>query len=492
MDSHVAYRGWPPTQPLAVRCEGRTIWTADGRSFLDGASGALAVTVGHGVPEIQRAIARQAETLPFVYGGQHTTEIVEQYAAEVTALLPGEGASALSRLLLVTGGTEATEQALSLAHQIQTERGQPQRRIVLGRHLSYHGSSLAVLGIGGRYWLRQGVAAMLQASPHLPPPFPYRPEWSSRFPDAVASIPGVADLARRPLSSDEQDRGRSDPAEALAVAIEVLEPENVCAFIAEPIIGASAGAVVPDDAYWPRIRSICDRHGVLLITDEVMTGMGRTGRWLATQHWGVVPDLVVLGKGMGSGYVPLAGVALREEHWQTITGKPPGITLGYTFGQHPMAAAAGSAVLEFLRRQDLLARAQRIGEHLFEELQSALHDQPFFGDLRGRGLMLGIELVVDREGRQPFPIEWDATGRFLAAARERGLLLYPARGCADGMAGDAFLVGPAFTVTHRECDQIVATIAAAMIDLERQWQQSHATRTVTVSTQGTDRDHPAG
>lgn len=454
-----------------IRTEGRTLWTADGRRLLDGASGALSATVGYGVPEVLDAVAAQVRELAFAHSLHFTTDTVESYAAELAEVLdPGRG-EGLQRTLFVTGGSQANEMALILAHRIQALRGEPDRTTFLARHLSYHGSTLATLALGARHSLRSDLTGILRRIGHLPPPYPYRPEWHGRFPDGVAGTHGLGDLLEEPLADADLERARSDPAEALAVSIEALGPERVCAFVAEPIIGASGGAIVPPDRYWPRVQEICRAHGVLLIVDEVMTGMGRTGRWLASHEWGLAPDIVTLGKGLAGSYVPLGGVAVREEHWERLSAAHPGFPYGFTFAQHPVAAAAGRAVLSVLKADDLLDRATAVGRVIRDALSRELEGHPHVGEIRGRGLLNGVELVRDRDRRTPFPKEWNATGRVLEAAEEAGVLLYPARGGADGRAGDAFLLAPALTTTHEEVEVMVDATVQAIGRITVAWDQ---------------------
>lgn len=467
MTSHLLPRGWPPARIEAVDAEGCVLRLADGSELLDAASGALAVTVGYRVPEIGAAIAAAAARLPFVHSGFFTNPGAEEYAGELTALLPGEGDRHLASLLMVGSGTDAVELAVEMAYRVQMARGQERRRIVLSRFLSYHGTSLGTLALGSRVAMRKLVAPLLSDFPHLPPPYPYRPEWLARFPHGVRDVAGLDSVLQRPLTNDERDRGQADAAAALEVAIEALGAENVCAFVAEPIIGASAGAVVPPDDYWPRVRDICDRHGVLWIADEVMAGMGRTGRWLACQEWNALPDIVALGKGMGAGTVPLAGIVLQARHANSLSSAPPGLPFGHTFSQHPLAAAAGLAVLRHLQERGLLGRASLVESMLRERLLAVIGEHPRFGELRGRGAMLGIEIVADRAARAPYPREIDATGKVLAAARQAGVLLYPSRGGHDGVLGDAFLVAPPLIASESDCDRIAAAVETGFAALPR-------------------------
>jgi len=390
---HLIPRSWPPESIGIASANGCVLRTAAGDELLDAASGALAATLGYAVPELTEALVTQAGKLQFAHSGHFATETVERYAAELAAVLPGHGPDHLDQMMLTTGGTEAIELAVALAYRTHVAHGAPGRHVLLSRHLSYHGASLGTLAIGARTGLRSQVAPMLWPVAHLPPPYPYRPEWHARFPGAVAGVPGLQHALSRQLAPRQRERGTNDPAAALEVAIQAIGPERVCAFIGEPIIGASAGAVAPPNDYWPRVREICDRYGVLWIADEVMTGMGRTGTWLAAEHWGTVPDIVALGKGMGSGVVPLAAAVVQRRHGEAITHTAPGFPLGFTFANHPLGAAVGRAVLRYVTDHDLLARAGGIERRLHAGLQEAIGDHPYVGEIRGRGAMIGIELV---------------------------------------------------------------------------------------------------
>lgn len=460
--SHLIHRTWPPRTPTAVGAEGCVVRTADGREYLDATSGALAVTVGYGIPGIMAAVQEQAGTLPFAHSARFVSGIAESAAEELTAELPGEGPQALRRVMFTTGGSESIELAAALAYRAQVARGRPDRQIILSRHLSYHGCTFATLGLGGRVALRSLAPLGSVAIPHLPPAYPYRPEWHRRFPGEVNGIPGVDSVLPEPLSEEQLERARRHPAEALEVTLEAMGPDRVCAFLGEPIVGASAGAIVPPDDYWPRVREICDRHEVAWIADEVMTGMGRTGAWMACEHWGVVPDVVALGKGLTAGYAPGGAVVAREEVWQAAASVKPGFPLGFTFAQHPLTAAAARAVVRHVREHDLLAVTRRLEERLRAALVASLGEHPRCGEIRGRGAMIGVEIVADRDSREPYPRDADATGRALGAAAEAGVLFYPSRGGYDGVRGDAFLVAPPLVAGEDDVARIGSAARAGL------------------------------
>lgn len=461
-ESFLIPRNWPPRSQPVVSAHGCRLRTRDGRELFDATSGALATSLGYGPEPVVRAVGEQLRRLPFAHSGKWTSDVAETAAERLAAVLPGDGDDALRRVMFVPGGSDAVELAIELAYRIQTGRGEPERSVVLARHLSYHGCTRATLEIGARQTLR-GLAGLGAGTfPHVPPPYPYRPEWRRRFPCDVAGVAGIEAAAGRSLRADEVERGRADAVAALEVAIEAIGPERICAFVAEPIVGASAGAVVPPSDYWPRVRELCDRHGVLLVADEVMAGMGRTGRWLACEHWNVLPDVVALAKGLTSGVVPGGAVVTRERWWRQVAESSPGFPLGFTFAQHPLTAAAAAATIATIEADDRNAWSLSLGTRLREELGAALGEHPHCGEIRGRGLMIGVEIVADRATREPFGREHDATGRALRAAEEAGVLFYPARGGADGVRGDAFLVAPPLVTSEADLDPVVVAACRAL------------------------------
>jgi adenosylmethionine-8-amino-7-oxononanoate aminotransferase len=341
----------------------------------------------------------------------------------------------------VSGGSEAVETALKLARSYHLARGDSRRHRVIGRWGSYHGNTRGALDVGGKEPLRRPYEPWLGPAHHVSPPYEYRCSLDSH-PDGCGAA-----------YAEELDR-----------AIVGLGPETVAAFIAEPVAGATLGAAVPPDDYWPAVADVCRRHGVLLIADEVMTGFGRTGRWFGVDHWGVRPDILTAGKGAGSGYWPLGlCVASREVHDAV---RSTGFVHGFTYSHHAVGAAAGRAVLARLRDGGLVERSRELGERLLKDLTTALAGSPYVGDVRGLGTMIGMELVADRQTKEPFPRAEKATERVVAAGKEKGLLLYSSTGCADGTNGDLVMIGPPFTLTDDEADLLVERTAVAVATLE--------------------------
>lgn len=421
-----------PDPPVAVRAEGSTIWDSEGREYLDAAGGAIVVNVGHGRREIAAAMADQAGRLAYAHGSAFTTEPLESYAAAVGRHLPLDGAA----IYPVSGGSEAVETALKLARAYHIARGEPDRWIVYARWGSYHGNTLGALDLSGRKPLRRPYEGWLGRFRHVSAAYPYR-----------AGEPGSNALGTADELAAELDE-----------TLRAAGPGTVAAFVAEPIVGATLAAVVPPDDYWPKIAEVCRRHGVLLIADEVMTGFGRTGRWFGVDHWGVKPDLLVAAKGATSGYWPFGFVAASDEVHGAVTGGP-GFVHGFTYSHGPVAAAVANEVLRILEAEDLVQASATKGERLKTLLTQALGDNPAVGEIRGRGLLVGLELVADRETRSPYPRASRLTEAVVRAARDRGVLVYSGTGNADGTNGDTILLGPPFVVTDDELARIVEVLA---------------------------------
>ena len=421
--------------PVAVEAHGTTIVAADGREYLDAAGGAIVVNVGHGRAEIAAVMAAQAGRLAYAHGSAFTTEPLEAYAREVAAHLPVDDPA----IYPVSGGSEAIETALKLARAYHLARGEADRQIVFGRWGSYHGNTLGALDLSGRRTLRRPYEGWLGRFRHVSAAYPYR-----------ADEPGANALGTAEALATELDR-----------AFEAAGPRTVAAFVAEPIVGATLAAVVPPDGYWPAVAEVCRRHGVLLIADEVMTGFGRTGRWFGLDHWGVRADILVTAKGAASGYWPFGFVAASGEVHDTVTGGP-GFVHGFTYSHSPVGAAVAREVLRILETESLVEASAAKGERLSRLAADAFGDHPAVGEIRGRGLLVGIELVADRATREPFPRAARITESVVAAARERGVLVYSSTGCANGVDGDTILLGPPFVVTDAELERIATALAGAI------------------------------
>jgi adenosylmethionine-8-amino-7-oxononanoate aminotransferase len=430
--SHVFPRVLSRDLPRAVSADGVWLEDADGRRYLDAAGGAIVVNVGHGDRSLVDAMAQQALRTPYVHGTAFTTDALEDYADDVASVLPLDDA----RIYPVSGGSEAVETALKLARAYHLARGETNRTVVIGRRASYHGNTIGTLDAGGKEILRT----------------PYAP-WLGRFRHVEAAYEYRCRNPEHPTACGAWH------AERLERAIADAGPANVAAFVAEPVAGATLAAAVPSDDYWPAIVDVCRRHGVLVIADEVMTGFGRTGRWFGIDHWNIRPDVVVAGKGGTSGYWPFGFAACSGEVFATV--RPNGFVHGFTWSHNGTGAAVAHATLRRLRSDDLIEASARQGERLLKELTSALADEPIVGDVRGIGLMIGIELVADRSSKTPFPRSRQVTERVVAAAKDRGLLLYSSVGHVDA-DGDLLMLGPPFTITDEECGLVVDRTAAAI------------------------------
>jgi adenosylmethionine-8-amino-7-oxononanoate aminotransferase len=420
---------------VAARAEGSTIWDAAGRPYLDAAGGAIVVGIGHGRRSVAAAMADQAGRLAYAHGSAFTTEPLEAYALELGSHLPQDDPA----IYPVSGGSEAIETALKLVRAYHIARGETNRWVVFARWGSYHGNTLGALDLSGRKPLRRPYEGWLGRFRHLSAAYPYR-----------AGEPGANALG----SADEL-------AAELERAIEAADPASVAAFVAEPIVGATLAAVTPPEDYWPAIAEVCRRHGVLLVADEVMTGFGRTGRWFGVDHWGVRPDLLVAAKGATSGYWPYGFVSAAGPIAETVLGAGPFIH-GFTFSHSVVGAAVAREVLRILETEDLVAASARKGERLRALLEARIGGHPNVGEIRGRGLMVGLELVADRATRVPFPRAARVTEAVVGAARQNGLLVYSGTGNADGVDGDLILLGPPFVVSEAELGQISETLGAAI------------------------------
>lgn len=424
--------------PVAVRAEGSTIWDASGRSYLDAAGGAIVVGVGHGRESVARVMAEQAGRLAYAHGTAFTSEALESYAAAVGPLLPVAGPAAIYP---VSGGSEAMESALKLARSYHLARGESERWIVISRWGSYHGNTLGALDLSGRKPLRRPYEGWLGRFRHVSAAYPYRGGYAG-----ANALGEAAELAAE-----------------LERTIQAAEPGTVAAFVAEPIVGATLAAAEPPDGYWPAIAEVCRRHGVLLIADEVMTGFGRTGSWFGLDHWGVRADIVVAAKGATSGYWPFGFVAASGDVHDTVVNGT-GFVHGFTYSHHAVGAAVAGEVLRILRDEELIAASASKGALLRELLDERLADHPNVGEIRGRGLMLGLELVEDRESKTPFARAARVTEAVVRGARERGVLLYSGTGLADGTDGDSILLGPPFVVTEAELATIARVVAEAVAE----------------------------
>jgi adenosylmethionine-8-amino-7-oxononanoate aminotransferase len=419
-----------------VRAEGIRLWDSEGREYIDGDSGAISVvSVGHGVAEVVDAITEQARRVAYVHDAQFLHEVGEALADEIAAFAPG----ALNRSTFTSGGSEAVETAVKLARQYHLLRGNGDKHLVVSRARSYHGATLFALSLSGVPARQAPYAPYMRTDPKIAAPYVYRSE----------------------LGPDADGAAYADELEDVIVK---AGAEKVSAFIAEPIVAAAGPAITPPPGYYERIREICDARDVLFIADEVVTGFGRTGRNFGIEHWDAEPDVIVSAKGLAGGYVPLGTVIMSEAIASTFADARVSFTHSLTYGSHPVACAAALAVLRIIKRDGLVENAARRGARLFQRLGELAEAQPLIGDVRGKGLLAGIELVADREAKAPFPPGLELARAIHEAAQERGLMVYPGAG-ADGVAGDQILVSPPLIVTDDDVETIVERLALALEDV---------------------------
>jgi adenosylmethionine-8-amino-7-oxononanoate aminotransferase len=443
--THILHRQIRHELPVAVRAQGLVITDREGREYLDASGGAAVSCLGHGHPEVVAAMKAQLEALDYAHTSFFTTEVAEQLAAQLVRTAP----PGISHAYFVSGGSEAVEAALKMARQYFIEVGQPQRRHFIARRQSYHGNTLGALAVGGNEARRRQFAPLLIDVTHVSACYEYRGREPGESPHAYGErlVAELADTIAR------------------------LGGENVIAFVAETVGGATAGAITPVPGYLQGVRELCTRHGILLILDEVMCGMGRTGSLHACSAEAVVPDLLVIAKGLGGGYQPIGAVLAQARIVEAFAQGSGAFQHGHTYLGHPVACAAALAVQQVIERDRLVEQAQRQGLGLRERLRAAFGDHPHVGDIRGRGLFQAIELVADRASRAPFDPAHRLHARIKAQAMAQGLMVYPMGGTIDGVRGDHVLLAPPFVVTDRDLDRIVerlvAATAAALASLPR-------------------------
>jgi len=434
--SHLLHRAAAIVPPLAVRGEGIRLFDAAGRAYIDASGGAAVSCLGHQHPAVISALHKQLDALAYAHTAFFTSEPAERLADHLIARAP----AGLEKAYLVSGGSEAVEAALKMARQYFVEIGEPQRRKIITRRQSYHGNTLGALAAGGNEWRRAPFAPLLIETFAIDPCYAYRHQQEGE---------SDADYAARAAQGLEDEILR-------------LGPETVCAFIAETVVGATAGAVPSVGDYFSRVRAICDKFGVLLILDEVMAGMGRTGSLHACEQEGVSPDLLVIAKGLGGGYQPIGAVLLSARIFAAFANGSGFFQHGHTYMGHPMAAAAGLAVQETIERDDLLANVRAMGGDLRAALAACFGKHAHVGDIRGRGLFQALEFVEDRATKAPFDPEKKVHARLKREAMARGLMIYPMGGTIDGRRGDHVLIAPPFVVTRTDVEEIVERLGDAL------------------------------
>lgn len=423
-----------PHQPLMIdRAEGPWLYSSDGRRILDAGAGAVVVNIGQGREELAAIAAEQVRQLNYI------VPVWSSAARErLTERLSNWTPAGLNRFFFTSGGSEAVEAALKFAIMYHKAKGRPQKHKIISRWFSYHGNTIAALSVGGNLGRRADYEHVLLQWPHIGPPFCYRCPWGKHYPGC--------DI---------------DCAAALEHEIVKQGPDSIAAFIAEPMMGATGGAVPPVREYWPRLAEICRRHDVLLIADEVMTGFGRTGLRFAVDHWKVKPDVLIGGKGLTGGYLPMGMIAVDEK----LVGEceqAGADFMFYTYSAHPLACAIADKVLEIMEREHLVERAAEIGARLGAQLKEQLSGHPMVGDIRGTGLFWGIEIVRDKTDKVPYAPQLRVTNRLIAAALRHGLFVYPTSGMAGQAGGDGLMITPPFVIGPPEIEYIVTNLRAAL------------------------------
>lgn len=419
--------------PMIDYGKGIYLYDKEGKKYLDGASGAVTANIGHGVPEIIEAMQEQAKKVSFVYRSQFTSESAEKLAEKIAALTPAD----LNWCFFVNSGSEAVETAMKMAIQYWQEKGIQTKTKVLSRWVSYHGITLGALSLSGHTGRRARFVPLLEDFPVINPPYCYRCPYSLEAPSCGYLC-----------------------AQELELAIKRIGANHIAAFIAEPVIGAAGGAIAPPEDYFKKIKKICEDHEILFIADEVMTGFGRTGSMLAMEQYGVIPDIVALGKGMGAGYAPIAAALASEKVIEPILAGTKVVMSGHTLSANPQSCAVSLAVLEYLEKNQIVSEVESKGDYLKNLLLQLKNQYSFIGDIRGKGLMLGIEFVEDVITKTPFPREAVVTQKMISLAKEKGLLVYPAGSGIDGVNGDSIIISPPLTITKNEIDELVSLMQA--------------------------------
>jgi len=440
MQDHIFHRTRKKEWPRISHGRGVYLFDTEGERYLDACAGVHVVSIGHGVEEIVEAMRAQASKVCFTYG-RFLTQPQVDLADRIADLTP-EG---LSKVFFVSGGSEATESAMKMARKYHIETGHPQKYKMIGRWQSWHGNTVGALSMSGRSSWREDYVPYLLDFPHIPSPYPYR-------------CPYGSDCAECQLRC----------AEELERVIHQEGSDYISAFIAEPILGTSAAGVAPPPGYFPAIREICDRHNILMIVDEVVTGFGRTGVHFGVDHWDVVPDIMATGKGLSSGYTPIAATIAHERIFEAIYQKSRLFVHGHTYGGNALSCATALAVQNYIEEHDLVTRCAQMGSLLLEKLMS-LQELPIVGEVRGKGLLIGIEFVADKAGRTPFDPAEEVTARIVDLAFAKGVLIMPgAPGPVDGVSGDHIAISPPFTINAEEVQHIADVVRESIAEVANQ------------------------
>ncbi|MFC1235713.1 aspartate aminotransferase family protein [Vibrio sp. F74] len=441
--SHVFHRHCHTKLPHVSHGAGAYLYDTEGKQYLDGCGGAAVSNLGHSHPAIKEAIKHQLDTIPYAHTGFFTSDVCEELATLISDLAP----VSLNHVYFVSGGSEAVESALKMARQYFVEKGQTDKSQFIARRQSYHGNTLGALSVGGNEWRREPFRPLLNNVHHISPCYAYR------------------DQTREETEHDYSIRVANE----LEATILDVGPENIMAFVAEPVVGATSGAVPATDGYFKRIRQICDKYDVLLILDEVMCGVGRTGTFFAFEQDDIIPDLVTMAKGLGAGYQPIGAVVASDEIYDTIANGSGFFQHGHTFMGHPMACASALATIKTIINDKLLAKVSDLGIRLKQKLEDALLPLPYVGDIRGRGLFLAIELVANKEDKSPLTVSTQANKAIKQAAMKNGLMCYPMAGTIDGKHGHHILIAPPFIIEDTQLDELVDKLKLSLQEASSTW-----------------------
>jgi adenosylmethionine-8-amino-7-oxononanoate aminotransferase len=434
--SHIIHRNLRQTPPVAARAEGMYLIDAAGRAYIDASGGAAVSSLGHGQRDVIAAMHRQVDRCAYAHTAFFTTDVAEELADTLVRGAP----AGIGGVYLVSGGSEAMETALKLARQYAVENGEPDRSVFIARRQSYHGNTLGALAVGGNEWRRQPFLPLLMNVARVSPCYAYRDQ-----------MPGQS-----------QDEYTAALLAELETAILTAGAHNVCAFVAEPVVGATGGAIPPTPGYFRGVRALCDHYGILFIADEVMCGMGRTGTMYAIEQDGVVPDIIAVAKGLAAGYQPIGAVLAATRIVDCLRDGSGAFLHGHTYIGHPVAAAAALAVQQVIARDGLLAQVAARGETLRRMLVEAFGDHPHVGDIRGRGLFMALEFVQERASKVPFPASKKLHAVLKSEAMARGLMVYPMGGTIDGVNGDHVLLAPPFIASEGDLGEIVVRLREAV------------------------------
>ncbi|WP_077618106.1 aspartate aminotransferase family protein [Bacillus sinesaloumensis] len=425
--------------PMISHGDGIYLYDTDGKKYIDGSSGAITASIGHGVKEIVQTIEKQAHKISFVYRSQFTSEPAEKLAKKLSDLAKGGEYWSF----FVNSGSEATETAMKIAIQHWQEKGIKGKNKILSRWMSYHGITIGALSMSGHTGRRARFVQLLEDYPTIQPPYCYRCPFNASYPNCKHMC-----------------------ATELEQAINRIGAEHIAAFIAEPIIGAAGGAIVPPPGYYQVIKKICEKYQILFIADEVMTGLGRTGKMFGLEHWDTQADIIALGKGMSAGYTPIAATLVSEKVMEPIQQGSKLIMSGHTYSANPQSAAIALAVVDYIETHNLVEKSEKNGNYLLTKLQELQKGHTIIGDVRGKGMMCGVEFISDRFTKFPFRKEIDLTSLVVSQAQKNGLLLYPAAAGIEGVGGDAILVAPPLTITPQQIDEVIVLLDQTLTEVE--------------------------